>query len=78
MQAKLPVLAVTDPNTDIGEVIETNGFGWWLESDNSVAFGKKIRDLVSNSTVNQGIVGYTYLVDNYSSEQGFNIICNGN
>ena len=78
MQAKLPVLAVTDPNTDIGEVIETNGFGWWLESDNSVAFGKKIRDLVSNSTVNQGIAGYTYLVDNYSSEQGFNIICNGN
>ena len=32
MQAKIPVLAVTDPNTDIGKVIVEGGFGWWCES----------------------------------------------
>lgn len=33
MQAKIPVLAVTDSNTDIGKVIVEGGFGWWCESD---------------------------------------------
>lgn len=32
MQAKLPVLACTDQNTDIGKVIVDGGFGWWCES----------------------------------------------
>lgn len=42
MQAKLPVLAVTDPNTDIGKVITEGGFGWWCESNNLVSFKKVI------------------------------------
>ena len=29
MQAGLPVLAATDPNTDIGQVITQGNFGWW-------------------------------------------------
>lgn len=32
MQAGLPVLAATDPNTDIGKTIVDEGFGWWCES----------------------------------------------
>ena len=40
MQAKLPVLAVTDPNTDIGKVIVEGGFGWWCESDDELMFRK--------------------------------------
>ena len=40
MQAKLPVLACTDPNTDIGTVITREGFGWWCESNNPDAFRK--------------------------------------
>ena len=42
MQAKLPVLAVTDPNTDIGKVISDGGFGWWCESNNSLGFKRCI------------------------------------
>lgn len=38
MQAKLPVLAVTDPNTDIGKVIVEGGFGWWCPSNDSEKF----------------------------------------
>lgn len=41
MQTKLPVLAATDPNTDIGKVIIDGGFGWWCESNNSNAFKKR-------------------------------------
>ena len=40
MQAGLPVLACTDPNTDVGKVIMDGGFGWWCESNDAEAFEK--------------------------------------
>lgn len=38
MQAKLPVLTVTDTATDIRKVIVKNGFGWWCEINDADAF----------------------------------------
>lgn len=38
MQAKIPILAVTDANTDIGKIISEGGFGQWCESDDTVGF----------------------------------------
>ena len=38
MSAKLPVLAATDCNTDIGKTIEEGEFGWWCESNDSNCF----------------------------------------
>ena len=52
MQAKIPVLAVTDPNTDIGKVIVTGGFGWWCESNDLQGFCKCI-----SCTVNETVDG---------------------
>lgn len=52
MQAKIPVLAVTDPNTDIGKVIVTGGFGWWCESNDLQGFCKCI-----SCTVNEKVDG---------------------
>ena len=45
MQAKLPVLACTDPNTDIGKVITDGGFGWWCESDHAENFSVLIQKI---------------------------------
>lgn len=45
MQAKIPVLACTDPNTDIGKVIVDGGFGWWCESDDTVTFVNIVEDV---------------------------------
>ncbi len=46
MQAGLPVLACTDPNTDIGKVITEGGFGWWCESDDAKNFTKTLKNAV--------------------------------
>ena len=46
MQAGIPVLACTDPNTDVGKVIESDGFGWWCESNDAKAF----EDCVARAT----------------------------
>ncbi len=66
MQAKLPILAVTDPNTDIGKVIVEGGFGWWCESNDTVLFSAIISEIIKNG-FNGMEAEFKYLSDNYSS-----------
>lgn len=49
MEAKIPVIAVTDPNTDVGDVIVGGGFGWWCESNDVGAFQKQV-DVICRMT----------------------------
>lgn len=74
IQAKLPVLACTDPNTDIGKVIVDGGFGWWCESNSVNAFEQLITEAIKADTRSLGETGYKYLQDNYTVECGYNII----
>lgn len=78
MQAKLPVLAVTDPNTDIGEAIVEGGFGWWCESNNTKAFRDAVIDALENSDLlSMSQKSYDYLETNYSVKKSYEIICKG-
>lgn len=43
MQAGLPVLAVTDPNTDVGKALVEGGFGWWCESNDTAQFSEIVK-----------------------------------
>ena len=74
MQAKLPVLAATDPNTDIGKVIVEGGFGWWCESNNSSHFADMVRTITEQNTEAFGERGFNYLINKYTAEKGFKII----
>lgn len=70
MQAKLPVLAVTDPNTDIGKVIVDGGFGWWCESNDIKQFGEKIDEACQNNG-RLGDMAYRYMLGYYTVAEGF-------
>lgn len=74
MQAKLPVLACTDPNTDIGKVITEGEFGWWCESDNAGKIYEKICHLIHENMKAKGIAGFAMLKKEYSTELGYQII----
>lgn len=74
MQAKIPVLAVTDPHTDIGEVIVNNGFGWWCESNDVKAFSEKITEISNTLNKDMGALAWTYLTINYSIKISYKII----
>ena len=74
LQAKLPVLAATDPNTDIGKVITEGGFGWWCKSDSIEEFNKVVEIALNADTNELGEKAYRYLKDNYTVEQGYSII----
>ncbi|MBR6509595.1 MAG: glycosyltransferase family 4 protein [Clostridia bacterium] len=74
MQSKMPVLACTDPNTDIGKVITENDFGWWCESNSTEAFTKTIDEAVNADLKVLGENGFDFLKQNYTSEKSYNII----
>lgn len=80
MQAGVPVLACTDPNTDVGKVIEQGGFGWWCESNDVSAFDKCVKtatDLSKEGYQAMQDNALAYLKNNYSVGRAYQTIING-
>lgn len=74
MQAKLPVLACTDPNTDIGKVIVDGGFGWWCESNDVEAFVRIVKESLCADRNAMGEKAYKYLSDNWDVKKQYSKI----
>lgn len=75
MQASMPVLAATDVNTDIGNVIEEGEFGYWCESHDVKSFNDRLNDLCDSQTrKSMGGNARKYLENNYTSKQSYDII----
>lgn len=74
MQAGLPVLAVTDPNTDIGKVIVEGGFGWWCESDSLTDFKSNIKKICITKVEEMKKKELLFLKEKYSSLNGYKVI----
>ena len=75
MQAKLPVLACTDPNTDLGKVIVDGGFGWWCESNSTETFYQMVSSICSTELMVNKEMEFEYLRKYYSSNVSYSIIC---
>jgi len=71
MQAGLPVLAATDPNTDIGKVITDGGFGWWCESNNPEMFCKLVDSACEAHAAELGACGMDFLRREYTVEHDY-------
>lgn len=77
MQARLPVLCCTDPNTDVGTVCEMGGFGWRILSNDTSAFRTAVDSACAADRPAMGAKGYEYLLTHYTAEQGCRIIMKG-
>ncbi len=75
MQAKMPVLACTDANTDIGRVITKGNFGWWCESGKKENFTNTVDKAISCNLKELGENAYSYLCNNYTADRCYEIIC---
>lgn len=71
MQRGTPVLACTDPNTDIGKVIIAGGFGWWCESDSPAHFTETICLALAADIPKMGERACRYLKENYSVQKSY-------
>lgn len=72
MEKGIPVLSCTDLNTDIGEIIEKNSFGWKCYSNNCKEFKSKIRNIsrLDKKTIEEyGNNALEFISNNYSSEK---------
>ena len=74
MQHSMPVLACTDPNTDIGKVITEGNFGWWCESDIPEHFTQTVEIALKSDLKKFGENSFEYLKNNYDVQNSFEII----
>lgn len=78
MQSKLPILAITDKNSDIGPNIEDNNIGWWCRDNSVDEFHEIIRkillDFDRNSILKKKNNSYEYLKNNFDVRKSMNII----
>ncbi len=75
MDARLPVLAVVDESTDVGEVIHKGGFGWECRSNDAAKVAgmlERIRDCTDLEAM--GNAGRAYLEEHYSAGVAFKAI----
>lgn len=77
MQARLPVLCCTDPNTDVGDVCQGSGFGWKCLSNDVSSFCTAVDSACAADREAMGAKSYEYLLANYTAEQGCRIIMKG-
>lgn len=74
MQSKMPVIACTDPNTDIGKVAEEGGFGISCESSDPANFTAAVDEMLTRDLKVMGEKAFTYLTENYTADKSCEII----
>lgn len=77
LQAGLPVIACTDPATDIGDIAQAGGFGWKCPSDDPAAFVRTVERACSADLASMGDAGRMYFSAHYTAEQSYEIIMRG-
>lgn len=78
MQVNLPVLAITDPNTDVGLDIVKGDFGWWANQHNVY----EVRDIIiqimeefdCNIIERKKVNSYKYLKNNFDISDSYECI----
>ena len=76
LEMNIPILAATDPNTDIGTIIEENGCGYKILAGNQVEIQNKINQLLSSDLKQMGLNGQKLLLNNYTVDISYNLIMN--
>lgn len=73
-QKAMPVIACTDPCTDVGDIVEGGGFGWKCSSDDTGAFARAVERACGADRSAMGAASRAYLLAHYTAEQSYNII----
>lgn len=74
-----PILAATDSNTDVGEVIADGNMGWWCESTDIVPFNRFLDEICDNPELaeEKGKNARKYYEMHYTSKIAYHQILKG-
>ncbi|WP_294324228.1 glycosyltransferase family 4 protein [uncultured Chryseobacterium sp.] len=78
LEMKMPVIASTDVNTDIGDIIETAHCGYKVISGNQNQMQSKIELLLGDNLETLGENAEKLLLDNYLVDRSYNLIIEKN
>lgn len=77
---RLPVLISTDVSTDMGEIIEKNGCGWWVRGNDEKTFVEKVAYIAENYRKNRiflkkmGVEARRLIEEKYTTQNAYEII----
>lgn len=78
LEFKMPVIAATDNNTDIGKIAAANDFGRWCTSGDLEAFNQILAEFCDDASMieEKGENGYRFMMDNYLVQHTYQTIIN--
>lgn len=73
MEFRMPVIAATDVNTDMGSIIEKHKFGFWAESGDLLKIVRHIDYFATNKNkiIEMGLNGFNHLHQNYTVSHSY-------
>ncbi len=76
LKEKKPIIAATDPNTDVGTIAEKNGYGFACMSNDVETFINNVKRFVAAPEIilTMGEKGYQFYLDNYTVDKTYNAI----
>lgn len=74
LEYKMPIVASTDVNSDLGLIAVDNGYGLWCPSNDVCAFTEKINCILKLDFQAMGERGYEFLKNNYTVDNTYNAI----
>lgn len=78
LKEKKPIIASTDPNTDVGTIAEQNGYGFACMSNDVNSFIACVKRFVDKPELiaQMGEKGYDFFINNYTIENTYKAIMN--
>lgn len=75
LENKMPVIAATDSNTDLGVILENNNIGKWSRSGDLITMQKCLDFFCNIETIKTyGNNGYDYMVNHFHVDKSYKII----
>lgn len=74
LMERKPIIAVTDPNCDTGQLAEENGYGFYCPSNSVESFVKVIDKMLISDIQQMGENGYRFFLDNYTVDHTYKAV----
>lgn len=71
LMERKPIIAVTDPNCDIGTLAEEHGYGFYCPSNSVEVFVEVVDKMLISDMRQMGEKGYRFFLDNYTTEHTY-------
>ncbi|MCK9627003.1 MAG: glycosyltransferase family 4 protein [Bacteroidales bacterium] len=76
LENRMPVIACTDNNSDVGPIAENEGYGFYCPSNNVVAFTDCVNKMIQSDIKIMGEKGYHFMEEMYQPINTYNAIMN--